>query len=47
MENDIPVLTSAELEAVDLPEGAGVEGTDMRKPARTRLPPLFVPSFAI
>lgn len=33
MENDIPVLTSAELEAVDLPEGAVVEGTDMPKPA--------------
>lgn len=31
--NDIPVLTSAELEAVDLPEGAVVEGTDMPKPA--------------
>ena len=33
MENDIPVLTSAELEAVDLPEGAVVEGADMPKPA--------------
>ena len=33
MKNDIPVLTSAELEAVDLPEGAVVEGTDMPKPA--------------
>ena len=33
MENDIPVLTSAELEVVDLPEGAVVEGADMPKPA--------------
>ena len=31
--NDIPVLKTAELEAVDLPEGAVLEGVDMPKPS--------------
>ena len=31
--NDIPVLKTAELEAVDLPEGAVLEGMDMPKPS--------------
>ena len=31
--NDIPVLKTAELEAVDLPEGAVLEGADMPKPS--------------
>lgn len=31
--NDIPVLDTAELEAVDLPEGAVLNGTDMPKPS--------------
>lgn len=33
MSNDIPQLEPAELEAVDLPDGAILEGTDMPKPA--------------
>ena len=32
MKNDIPTLSPAELEAVDLPEGAAMEGMDMPKP---------------
>ena len=32
MSNDIPELETAELEAVDLPEGAVLEGADMPKP---------------
>lgn len=32
MKNDIPMLSPAELEAVDLPEGAAMEGMDMPKP---------------
>ena len=31
--NDIPALDTAELEAVDLPEGAVLNGTDMPKPS--------------
>ena len=31
--NDIPALDTAELEAVDLPEGAMLNGTDMPKPS--------------
>ena len=31
--NDIPALDTAELEAVDLPEGAALNGTDMPKPS--------------
>ena len=33
MSNDIPELEPAELEAVDLPEGAVLQGSDMPKPA--------------
>ncbi len=33
MNNDLPDLEYEELEAVDLPEGAVLEGTDMPKPA--------------
>ena len=33
MSNDIPELEPAELEAVDLPEGAVLQGADMPKPA--------------
>ena len=33
MNNDIPTLEMAELEAVDLPEGAVLQGTDMPKPS--------------
>jgi len=33
MSNDIPDLEPAELEAVDLPEGAALQGADMPKPA--------------
>lgn len=33
MSNDIPQLEPAELEAVDLPDGAVLEGADMPKPA--------------
>ena len=33
MKNDIPDLEYEELEAVDLPEGAVLEGTDMPKPS--------------
>jgi hypothetical protein len=33
MSNDIPGLEPAELEAVDLPEGAALQGADMPKPA--------------
>ena len=32
MPNDLPELDLAELEAVDLPEGAALEGADMPKP---------------
>lgn len=32
MKNDIPTLSPTELEAVDLPEGAAMEGMDMPKP---------------
>ena len=32
MSNDIPALDTAELEAVDLPEGAVLQGVDMPKP---------------
>ena len=31
--NDIPALDTAELEAVDLPEGAVLNGSDMPKPS--------------
>lgn len=33
LKNDIPTLSPAELEAVDLPEGAAMEGMDMPKPS--------------
>ena len=33
MKNDIPTLSPTELEAVDLPEGAAMEGMDMPKPS--------------
>lgn len=33
MNNDLPTFTTAELEAVDLPEGAVIEGVDMPKPS--------------
>jgi hypothetical protein len=33
MSNDLPDLEPAELEAVDLPEGAALQGADMPKPA--------------
>lgn len=33
MNNDLPVFSTAELEAVDLPEGAVIEGVDMPKPS--------------
>ena len=33
MKNDIPTLSPTELEAVDLPEGAVMEGMDMPKPS--------------
>ncbi|MCI6653571.1 MAG: hypothetical protein MSH11_09235, partial [Ruminococcus sp.] len=33
MENNLPVLTPTELDAVDLPEGAVIEGADMPKPS--------------
>lgn len=33
LKNDIPTLSPAELEAVDLPEGAVMEGMDMPKPS--------------
>lgn len=33
MRNDIPTLSPTELEAVDLPEGAAMEGMDMPKPS--------------
>ena len=33
MSNDIPQLEPAELEAVDLPDGAVLEGADMPRPA--------------
>lgn len=33
MPNDLPELNLAELEAVDLPEGAALEGADMPKPS--------------
>ena len=33
MDNDIPVLKTSELSAVDLPEGAVLEGMDMPKPS--------------
>ena len=32
MDNDIPTLSTAELEAVDLPEGAALDGADMPRP---------------
>ena len=33
MDNDLPTLTPAELDSVDLPEGAVLEGLDMPKPS--------------
>lgn len=33
MNNDLPVFSTAELESVDLPEGAVIEGVDMPKPS--------------
>ena len=33
MDNDLPTLTPSELDSVDLPEGAVLEGLDMPKPS--------------
>ena len=33
MDNDLPTLTPTELDSVDLPEGALLEGLDMPKPS--------------
>ena len=35
IDNDLPTLTPSELDSVDLPEGAVLEGLDMPKPVNT------------